>query len=65
MNYTKAFEKYWGVVCMQVNKKVGYWQSSTIKEIAFRAWKAGIDKTKRDYGLIKHKNEESSKFLPF
>ena len=69
MKYTKNFEKYWK------NKKdpnfkdleemvFTKWEWEHIKKIAFRAWKAGIEKTKRDSDLIKPR-DESSKFLYF
>ena len=62
MKYTKAFEKYWKNAKADVD--VGF-QWERVKKIAFLAWKAGIDKTKRDYDLIQHKSMEPSKFLPF
>jgi len=65
MKYTKDFEKYW----KNANKGLGFdftWDIwDDMKIASFRAWKAGIEKTKRDYGLIQHKSMEPSKFLPF
>ena len=69
MKYTKEFEKYWR------NTNIEFWNTKVklgleeindwekIKRVAFRAWKAGIDKTKRDYDLIQHKSMEPSKFF--
>jgi len=66
MKYTKDFEKYW----KSANKDLGYdctWNTwdiwNDMKIVSFRAWEAGIAKTKRDYDLIQHKSMEPSKFF--
>jgi hypothetical protein len=56
MKYTKDFEKYWNNT-NSLFHNFTLWQWEDIKPIAFLAWKAGIAKTKRDYGLIKPKGE--------
>jgi len=61
VKYTKEFENYWekaeGANYRTVDRGV-------IKSIAFLAWKSGINKTKKDYDLVKPR-DESPKFLPF
>jgi hypothetical protein len=72
MKYTKEFEKYWWNTRksrMDYIYDVKFHdledlEWDILKQIIFRAWKAGIDKTKRDYNLIKPR-DESPKFLPF
>ena len=61
MKYTKDFEKYWSKVMFEFSFRDG--SEEQFKRVAFRAWKAGIDKTKRDYDLIQHKSMEPSKFF--
>jgi len=57
MKYTKEFENYWekaeGSNYRTVDREV-------IKSIAFLAWKSGINKTKRDYCLIKIREERET-----
>jgi hypothetical protein len=64
MKYTKAFEKYWNKAYLDLWETIDGWQLADIKRIAFLAWKAGINKTKQDYCLIKPK-DFADKFLPF
>jgi len=60
MKYTKDFEKYWTRAKQDIDVGTQWYK---LKEIAFLSWKAGIDKTKRDYDLIQHKSMEPSKFF--
>jgi len=55
MKYTKAFEKYWDCA-----ERSDLWEWGEVKRIAFLAWKAGINKTKRDYCLIKIREERET-----
>jgi hypothetical protein len=59
MKYTKDFEKYWNNSPGANFHNLELWQWDEIKRVAFRAWKAGINKTKRDYCLIKPRDEKS------
>jgi hypothetical protein len=63
MKYTKDFEKYWKNARQNIYDGENS-VSENVKHVASRAWKAGIEKTKRDYDLIQHKSMEPSKFLP-
>jgi len=55
MKYTKAFEKYWDCA-----ERSDLWEWGEVKRIAFLAWNAGINKTKRDYCLIKIREERET-----
>ena len=59
MKYTKEFEKYWDCA-----ERSDLWEWGEVKRIAFLAWKSGINKTKKDYDLVKPR-DESPKFLSF
>ena len=60
MKYTKDFEMYW----QNANKDLGSdfaWDIwNDMKIVSFRAWNAGINKTKRDYCLIKIREERET-----
>jgi hypothetical protein len=66
MKYTKEFEKYWKKSNKDIDMGDEYpWEIwDDLKIASFRAWKAGIEKTKRNYDLHEHRNM-TNKFLPF
>jgi len=63
MKYTKDFEKYWKNARQNIYDGENS-VSENVKHVASLAWNAGINKTKRDYCLIKPK-DFADKFLPF
>jgi len=58
MKYTKDFEKYWSRIEKRIWLSLHLGQLAKTKRIAFLAYKAGIEKTKRDYCLVKHISRE-------
>lgn len=65
MKYTKEFEKWWlKLVISKQSEPYFIINIELNKENCYLAWKAGRNKIKKDYDLVKPR-DESPKFLPF